>query len=70
MIVELINVGIWLIPVLVAIVSIVIVTGLDTRSGEPKKTDDIPSPITRVLDMGPQCAQAAGVYKMNEERSS
>ncbi|MFW9981283.1 MAG: hypothetical protein ACFFE3_09920 [Candidatus Thorarchaeota archaeon] len=30
----------------------------------------VKSPIARILDMGPQCAQAVGVYKTHQDREN
>lgn len=30
--------------------------------------DDVPSPIERILSMGPACAQAVGVYNTSKQK--
>ncbi|MHA2065127.1 MAG: hypothetical protein ACXABY_12190 [Candidatus Thorarchaeota archaeon] len=63
---------IWLVPVLVIIASLILVISLDTRSSRATSgsRNNIPSAIEGIMEVGPQCAQAVGVFKISADRNN
>ncbi|MFW9792816.1 MAG: hypothetical protein ACFFEE_00830 [Candidatus Thorarchaeota archaeon] len=59
----------------VTILAMVLVTIIEKRSTHRGYHDvrdhpNVQSPVARILDMGPQCAQAVGVYKAHKDREN
>jgi hypothetical protein len=65
--------SLWAIPLVITIIAFTFVYYFEKETStrlhvNPVRESDVPSAIARILSMGPQCAQAVGVYNVRKQK--